>query len=146
MAQNFNFYAIIGNNGYGLSSDWSDIASQAKFLQNEWHKGFQSEEEAYNWLVEQVGMRSRLNACGICDLDTLRSQRLVTIDSVQRPAQETTYHKPAEIKKMDNIDDLDKALDELTKRKPLKKKLSKKNRKNALVEQFEQWLDTLDEE
>ena len=47
---------------------------------------------------------------------------------------------------MDNIDDLDKALDELTKRKPLKKKLSKKNRKNALVEQFEQWLDTLDEE
>ena len=56
MAQNYNYYAIIGNNGYGLSSDWSDIASNAKLLQNEWHRGFQTEEEAYSWLIEQVGI------------------------------------------------------------------------------------------
>ena len=146
MAQNYNYYAIIGNNGYGLSFDWSDIASNAKLLQNEWHRGFQTEEEAYDWLIEQVGMRSRLSACGICDLDTLRSQRLVTIDSVQRPVQETMYRKPAEMKKVDCLEELDKALDELSKNKTPKKKLSKKDRKKALVGQFEKWLDTLDEE
>ena len=97
MAQNHNCYAIIGNNGYGMSSDWPDIVSYAKLLESEWHRGFQTEDDAYDWLVEQVGMRSRLNANGICDLDTLRSQRLVIIDNVQRPVKETFCRKPAEI-------------------------------------------------
>ena len=82
MAQNHNCYAIIGNNGYGLSSNWEELISYSKFLQNEWHKGFQTEEDAYNWLVDQCSMRSRLNAFGMCDLATLRS----VYDTVKIPA------------------------------------------------------------
>lgn len=146
MSQNFNFYAIVGNNGYGMSPVWSDIVSYAKLLESEWHRGFQTEEDAYDWLVEQVGMRSRLNANGICDLDTLRSQQLVTIDIVQRPVQETFCRKPAEIKKFDSLQDLDQALDEMAKKKISKAKPSKKDCRKALMKQFEMWLDSLDDE
>ena len=145
MPQNHNFYAIIGNNGYGLSSDWSDIASQAKFLQNEWHKGFQSEEEAYNWLVEQVGMRSRLNANGICDLATLRSQRLVVVDAVQRPEQASCRKSPS-IEEVSSLEELDQAIEQMIKKKFPKRELSKKECKKALVKRFECWLDTLEGE
>lgn len=146
MPQNHNYYAIIGNNGYGMSSDWEETISYAKFLQNEWHKGFQTEEDAYNWLVDQCAMRSRLNAYGMCDLATLRSQRLVTIDNVQRPVQETFYRKPAEIKNLDSLQELDQALDEMAKKKISKAKPSKKDCKKALIKQFETWLDSLDDE
>lgn len=142
MAQNHNCYAIIGNNGYGMSSDWPDIVSYAKLLESEWHRGFQTEDDAYDWLVEQVGMRSRLNANGICDLDTLRSQRLVIIDNVQRPVKETFCRKPAEIEEVRSIEELDQALDEIVKNKVSKKAITKKERKKVLVKHFEKWLDT----
>ena len=142
MAQNHNCYAIIGNNGYGMSSDWPDIVSYAKLLESEWHRGFQTEDDAYDWLVEQVGMRSRLNANGICDLDTLRSQRLVIIDNVQRPVKETFCRKPAEMEEVRSIEELDQALDEIVKNKVSKKAITKKERKKALVKHFEKWLDT----
>ncbi len=144
MAQNFNYYAIVGNNGYGLYSGWSDVVSNAKFLQNEWHRGFQTEEEAYDWLCKQVGMRSRLNSYGMCDLSTLRSQRLVVIDNVQRPYQESFYRKPAEIKELNSLEELDKEISELGKQKIPKKKLSKKEQRKALLEQFECWLNIIE--
>lgn len=146
MPQNYNCYAIVGNNGYGMSQDWPDIVSYAKLLESEWHRGFQTEEDAYDWLVQQIGMRSRLNANGICDLDTLRNQRLVIIDSVQRPIQETFCRKPAEIKKMNGLQELDQALDEMAKKNISKAKLSKKDCRKALMKQFEMWLDSLDSE
>ncbi len=144
MSQNFKFYAIVGNNGYGLYTDWYDLLSNVKLLQNEWHRGFQTEEEAYDWLVQQIGMRSRLNANGICDLDTLRNQRLVIIDSIQRPVQETFCRKPAEIKELNSLEELDKEISELGKQKIPKKKLSKKEQRKALIEQFECWLNILE--
>lgn len=143
---NFNYYAIVGNNGYGLSSDWPDIVSYAKLLESEWHRGFQTEEEAYEWLSHQVSMRSRLNAFGMCDLATLRSQRLVIIDNVQRSVQETFYRKPAEVKEYDSLDELNQAIDELGKKKAPKKNISKAECKKALLQHFETWLDILDGE
>ncbi len=142
MAQNHNCYAIIGNNGYGMSSNWEELISYSKFLQNEWHKGFQTEEDAYNWLVDQCAMRSRLNAYGMCDLATLRSQRLVTIDNVQKPAQDIFNRKPAPIEEVSSIEELSDSINELTCKKSDRKKVHKKN----LVKQFEKWLDAyLDE-
>ena len=145
MAQNFNYYAIIGNNGYGLSSDWSEITSQAKFLQNEWHKGFQTDEEAYDWLVEQARLRRRLNSNGICDLATLRSQKLVVIDSVQHPEQ-TSYRKSASIEEVSSLEELDQAIDQMIKKKFPKKAVTKKDSKKELLKRFECWLDTLEGE
>lgn len=136
--KNHKHYAIIGNNGYGMSQEWSDIVSYAKVLENEWHKGFQTEEDAYEWLSYQVGMRSRLNAYGMCDLATLRSQRLVVIDNVQRPVRETFYRKPAPIEEVHSIEELGDAIDELTCKKADRKKVLKKH----LVKHFEKWLDT----
>lgn len=139
MAQNHNYYAIIGNNGYGMSSDWEEAISYSKFLQNEWHKGFQTEEDAYNWLVDQCAMRSRLNAYGMCDLATLRSQRLVTIDNVvQKPARDTFCRKPVPIEEVSSLEELDEAVNELT----CKKADKKKTRKKTLLKHFEKWLDT----
>ena len=143
MAQNHNCYAIIGNNGYGLSSNWEELISYSKFLQNEWHKGFQTEEDAYNWLVDQCSMRSRLNAFGMCDLATLRSQRLVTIDNnVPKPSRDTFYRKPAPVAEVSSLEELDASINELT----CKKSDKKKARKKALMQHFEKWLDAyLDE-
>lgn len=141
MAQNHNYYAIIGNNGYGLSPSWEDIISYAKLLESEWHRGFQTDVDAYEWLSHQVSMRSRLNAHGMCDLATLRSQQLVIIDNVQRPVQETFCRKPAAIEELNSLEEFDKALDEVTKKKVTKKD-SRKERKKTLVKQFEKWLDT----
>ncbi len=138
MAQNHNFYAIIGNNGYGMFREWSDIVSSSKLLQNEWHRGFHTEEEAYDWLVEQASMRSRLNAYGMCDLATLRSQGLVTIDNVQRPVRDTFYHKPAHVEEVSSLEDMEDSINELASKKMDKKK----SRKKALVKHFEKWLET----
>ena len=143
MAQNHRVYAIIGNNGYGMSPDWEETISYAKFLQNEWHKGFQTEEEAYDWLVDQCSMRSRLNAYGMCDLATLRSQRLVTIDNnMPKSVRETFCPKPSSVEEVNSLEELDASISELTSQKSGKKKA----RKKALVKQFEKWLDSyLDE-
>lgn len=138
MAQNYNYYAIIGNNGYGMSPDWPDIVSYAKLLEGEWHRGFQTEEEAYGWLKEQVGMRGRLNASGMCDLATLRSQRLVIADQIRRSVQETFYRKPAPIEEVSSLEELEETFKELASKKADKEKA----RKKALVKHFEKWLDT----
>ena len=142
MAQNYSFYAIVGNNGYGMSSQWEDIVSYAKLLESEWHRGFQTDVDAYEWLAYQVSMRSRLNAHGMCDLATLRSQQLVIIDNVQRPVQETFCRKPAEIEEVSSLEELDLDVSKLA----CKKKPTKKERKKTLIKQFEKWLDSyLDE-
>ncbi len=80
MAQRYNYYTIVGDNGYGMSPDFSDIIQAAKHLHNEWHRGFQTEEEAYEYIKDQTFFRYALRAAGICDLDTLRTQKIVLLD------------------------------------------------------------------
>ena len=79
----------------------------------------------------------------MCDLATLRSQRLVTIDnSAPKPARDTFFRKPAPIEEVSSLEELDASINELTCKKPDKKK----TRKKVLMKQFEKWLDTyLDE-
>ena len=80
MAKNYNYYVIIGDNGYGMSQDWSDILQAAKYLRNEWHRGFQTEEEGYEYIKEQSMMRYALRSAGICDIDTLCAQKIVLLE------------------------------------------------------------------
>ena len=63
MAQKNKCYAIIGDNGYGLSQDWSEITSYVKVLQKEMHHGFRTEEEAYEWLESHNRRGSFLFVC-----------------------------------------------------------------------------------
>lgn len=85
MARNYNYYAVVGDNGYGMSTDWSDIVQAAKHLRNEWHRGFQTEVEAYEYIKEQSMFRYALRSAGICDIDTLCTQKLVLLDDPATP-------------------------------------------------------------
>ena len=80
MAQRYNYYSIVGDNGYGMSPDFSDIIQAAKYLRNEWHRGFQTEDEAYEYIKEQTMFRYALRSAGICDIDTLLAQKIVLLD------------------------------------------------------------------
>ena len=85
MAKNYNYYVIVGDNGYGMSQDWSDILQAAKYLRNEWHRGFQTEEEGYEYIKEQSMMRYALRSAGICDIDTLCAQKIVLLEDPEDP-------------------------------------------------------------
>ena len=137
MAQKNKCYAIIGDNGYGLSPDWSEITSYFKVLQKEMHHGFQKEEEAYEWLEEQSFARYRISACGLCDLPTLLSRRLVIIDDDQHAKRITNSRKPAESKQVHSISELNQFKDGSKS----KKKRSKNERKKALLKDIEKLLD-----
>ena len=137
MAQKNKCYAIIGDNGYGLSPDWSEITSYFKVLQKEMHHGFQKEEEAYEWLEEQSFARYRISACGLCDLPTLLSRRLIIIDDDQQVKRITNNRKPTDIKEVHSISESGQSMDVLKG----KKKRSKKERKKAFLKDIEKLLD-----
>ena len=80
MSKKFKYYAIVGNNGYGLSESWDNIVANADILENEWHKGFQTTEDAYNWILLQAAMRNGLKRAGICSLGELERQRIVIVE------------------------------------------------------------------
>ena len=52
MAQKFNYYAIVGSNGYGLVKSWYDCNRCLKYFKRSQQKGFFSVEDAYNWIKE----------------------------------------------------------------------------------------------
>ena len=81
--QKHNVYATIGDNGYCMSDNWSENSSLAGSLDNFWHHGFDTEEEAYEWLSVQVAMRWPLKKYGICDLDTLRKKKMILIEEAK---------------------------------------------------------------
>ena len=137
MAQKNKCYAIIGDNGYGLSPDWSEITSYFKVLRKEMHHGFQTEEEAYEWLEEQSFARYRISACGLCDLPTLQSRRLIIIDDDQHAKRITNNRKPTDIKEVHSISESGQSMDVLKG----KKKRSKKERKKAFLKDIEKLLD-----
>lgn len=142
MAQNHNVYAIIGTNGYGMFSNWPDLVSSAKLLKSEWHRGFHTEEEAYEWLQDQAATRHRISACGLCDLPTLQSQHLVIIDDYQHPEQTANFRKPADVKEVYSINELVQCLDETNNRKEHNmKECDKKKRKKSLMKEIERLLD-----
>ena len=90
MARNFNYYAAVGDNGYALSQDWADIVSAAKLLTNEWHRGFQTEVEAYDYIQDQMMLKRSMKSLQVCDLKTLRMQKIVILDSVPEPVAALT--------------------------------------------------------
>lgn len=137
MARRFKYYAIIGNNGYGMSPDWSEIKSFYKYLQSECHQGFQTEEEAYEWIWEQAGRRSKLKTSGLCDLITLRNQHLVLVKENLCSENKNSRRRPAEIEEVHSIGELNQSMDGMNNRK----KRNKKEHKRALLKDIEKLLD-----
>lgn len=116
MARNFNYYAAVGDNGYALSPDWADIVSAAKQLTNEWHRGFQTEEDAYDYIQDQMMLKRSMKSLQVCDLNTLRMQKIVILDSVSdrastprrasvQPVMQRTYNSLAECLAADDEED-----------------------------------------
>ena len=153
MAQRFNYYVIVGDNGYGMSQDFSDIVQAAKQLRNEWHRGFQTEEEAYEYIKDQTFFRYALRSAGICDIDTLRAQKIVLLDDpvpTQSPARAartvaggrySTYPapvKPRVIKGLSLADCLDMEEEE---DKHIASQQDQKNKDN-LFKAFMEWYST----
>ena len=84
--------------------NWSDIVDNAEHYQAEWHKGFSTKDEAYNWILLQAGMRHNLNQNGVCSLSTLESRKFIFLDenfSKPRGSKHFSEHKkePVEVDK-----------------------------------------------
>ena len=75
----YKFYAIVGDNGYGLTNNWNDIVSVTDYLIGSWPKGFNTEEEAYDWINRNCKLKWAFRN-GICSLDTLRDKKFVILD------------------------------------------------------------------
>ena len=59
--QKWQFYAVVGDNGYGLADDWRQASAFLDNLDNGWPKGFNSEEEAYEAIEEyKAALNARL--------------------------------------------------------------------------------------
>lgn len=75
----WQFYAVVGDNGYGLADDWRQASAFLDNLDNGWPKGFNSEEEAYDYICDQCKLKWSLRK-SICSFDTLREKKLIILN------------------------------------------------------------------
>ena len=129
--QKHKIYATIGNNGYCMSDNWSDNSSVAGSLDNFWHHGFDTEEEAYDWLTTQAEMHWPLKKYGICDLDTLRKKKIVLVEEAKNPVASCTILPKKSLKEI---------LDEDDNEELLFPRGRKRDFKQELVKAFDAWL------
>lgn len=136
-SQKHKIYATVGDNGYCMSPNWSYNSSSASSLDNFWHHGFDTEEEAYDWLRDQIQMRWPVKKYDMCDLDTLRKEKLVLVEEPKNVAQKSagpcTITKPRKSLK----EYLDEEDDEIPVPVPRGRK---RDFKQELVRAFDAWL------
>ena len=77
--QNWNYYATVGDNGYGLSDKWAEIDASDDFIKKGWKKGFNSEEEAYEWIQMRCKKKWAFQD-GICSFDYLRQNKFFILE------------------------------------------------------------------
>ncbi len=77
--RNYKLYAIVGDNGYGMTDNWKEASFFLDDLDNGWPKGFNNEEEAYNYICNQCKLKWSLRK-NICSLDTLREKKFIKLD------------------------------------------------------------------
>ena len=100
-------------------------------MDNFWHHGFDTEEEAYDWLTTQAEMHWPLKKHGICDLDTLRKKKIVLVEEAKNPAASCTILPKKSLKEILDEDDDDKVLFPRGR---------KRDFKQELVRAFDAWL------
>ena len=50
MSQKYNYYGIVGSNGYGMVKYWSQCSKCLKYFKAVQQKGFYTKEDAYKWI------------------------------------------------------------------------------------------------
>ncbi len=75
----WKIYAVVGDNGYGMTDNWREASAFLDHLTNGWPKGFNSEEEAYDYICNQCKLKWSFKN-GICSLDTLYKKKFVLLD------------------------------------------------------------------
>lgn len=76
--RNYKLYAVVGDNGYGMTDNWGEASAFLDDLDNGWPKGFNNEEEAYDYICNQCKLKWSLRN-SICSFDTLREKKLIIL-------------------------------------------------------------------
>ena len=89
MAQKFNYYNLVGDNGYGLFTSWDDLQEAALQLEGSlFFRGYLTEREAYNGILKNVMFRWKIRQAGVIDLAALMKKQLVLLDDTDEVAEE----------------------------------------------------------
>jgi len=88
----WKFYAVVGDNGYGITNDWGQASASLDYITNGWPKGFNSEEEAYEYICDQGKLKWSLRN-SICSFDKLHEKQFVLLDEPNMDAN-TASVKP----------------------------------------------------
>ena len=75
----WKIYAVVGDNGYGMTDNWREASAFLDDLDNGWPKGFNNEEEAYDYICNQCKLKWSLRK-NICSLDTLLEKKFIKLD------------------------------------------------------------------
>ena len=152
MAQNFNYYNLVGDNGYGLFSSWDDLQEAVlKMKGSLFFHGYSTAKDAYNGILKNVMFRWRIRKVGVIDLPTLMNKQLVLLDGneddvTEQPAPSTVgsiYRKRAKTGgrvSMKKCDSLDEILDEDSNTEELVEQTSKdKQEEEEMYQLFKSW-------
>ena len=139
---NWKIYAVVGDNGYGMTDEWRQAAAFLDYLSNGWPKGFNNEEEAYKYICDQCKLKWSLRN-EICSLDTLRQKKFILTDKPE-PEMDVIPDSQKPVMKTSSTNTLRKLLEEdgdipnipLSCGRP-------RNYKNELVKAFDAWLTDL---
>ena len=121
MAQNYKYYNLIGDNGYGLFSSWDDLQEAALKLKGSlFFRGYLTAREAYNGILRNVMFRWKIRQVGVIDLAALMKKQLVLLDNTEEVDEDqdapatvgSIYRKKAKtggrvcMKKCDSLDEI----------------------------------------
>ena len=89
MAQNYKYYNLVGDDGYGLFTSWDDMQEAAIRLNGSLHfRGFLTAREAYNDILKNVLFRWKIRQVGVIDLATLMKKQFITLNPEAAEADE----------------------------------------------------------
>ncbi len=84
MSKRFNYYNLVGDNGYGLFSSWDDLQEAALKLKGSLSfRGYLTAREAYNGILKNVMFRWKIRQVGVIDLAALMKKQLVLLDNTE---------------------------------------------------------------
>lgn len=152
MAQNFNYYNLVGDNGYGLFTSWDDLQEAALKLKGSlFFRGYLTAREAYNGILKNVMFRWKIRQVGVIDLSALMKKQLVLLDNTEEVVEDqdapstvgSIYRKRAKtggrvcMKKCDSLDEI---LDEEDiAQEPVEQTSTDKQEEEEMYQLFKSW-------
>ena len=68
MSQKYNYYGIVGSNGYGIVKYWSQCSKCLKYFKAVQQKGFYTKEDAYKWIKRRFVLHMYLMIMNLSSL------------------------------------------------------------------------------